>query len=146
VNEASLPSAGGAPRATSAAAGDAAPDPVRAGQAVAQQGGIAGAITRARGNAERGAVDAARGGFGMPPRPAAADFDDAGRRPYGSGVPLRPPRGDAHGIAPVTSNSTVPGWEALPTRAASRVRAFDRRRPVDSCRCDCGGGRSTRRQ
>jgi LysM repeat protein len=113
-------------------------DAVRAGQALAQQGGVSKSIAQARIDAQRGAVDAARGAYGMPPRDDTAARQD--RRAYGSGIPLRPPRGDARGEPPMTYDQSTPGWSALRVRMTPRGRPVDRRRPVDACHCDCPGG------
>jgi contractile injection system tube protein len=135
---------GALPRASSAApAGAAVPqaaraDPVRAGQAVARQGGVTGAIAQVRESAKRDAVAASLNAFGLSPR---ATTPTALARPYGDRVPLRPWRGAGAERPPTTLDPTVPPWEALPGRIGSGARALDRARPVDACECDCGAVR-----
>ncbi|APV49320.1 hypothetical protein BWI17_06270 [Betaproteobacteria bacterium GR16-43] len=136
---AQLPLVGaGALPATPAAAAPAAPasgarpDAVRSGQAVAQRGGVAGAIAQVRQGAQQSALDATFTAFGLPPEPAAVP------RAYGGGVPLRPLRGQAGERAPRTPDPTVPGWQALQPRASGGPHAPGRTRPVDPCHCDCG--------
>jgi hypothetical protein len=145
VDSAGLPRTPAAAAPSPAVAG-AKPDPVRAGQAVTQQGGVSGAIAQVRNGAQRTAVNASFSAFGMAPPAAANDAStsvgqaDAGtaRRPYGSGVPLRPLRGEPGDFAPITPDPTVPGWQALQPRTGTPVRAAGRLRPVDPCHCDCG--------
>ena len=78
--------AGGAasPQAPRPAAATA--DPVRQGQAVAQSGGLQGAIAQVKDAAHQQGAAASLGAFGH----AGAASSDAADRPWGSGVPLRP--------------------------------------------------------
>lgn len=120
-------------RASQVVSGAVAADPVRQGQALAQQGGVRGAIAQVRGEAQRAAVSTARSAFGLAPvaTPAVAP------RPYGAGVPLRDLRGDDGERLPVSLDPTVPRWQAMPVRSAQGLRALNRTRPQDSCHCAC---------
>lgn len=76
---------------------------------------------------------------------------------FGRGVPLRPRVGtgsratvagqEASGLPPTTTDTTVPGWQALPTRtgwsaAADRTRSSGQRpSPCGHRSCSCGGNR-----
>lgn len=132
VNSASLP---GTPR-VSARPGSF--DPVRNGQALAQQGGITEAIARVRGESQRKAVSASQNGFGLY-RIAAqtAGTDGSVPKPYGLNVPMRAMRGGSQSQPPVTADPTIPGWQALNPATAPAWRRLNRSRPIDNCRCSC---------
>lgn len=109
--------------------------PVRAGQAIARQGGLRAGLGTAREAARREATQASAAGFGLaPPRAVAAEGGDAGAaRPYGAGVPLRARVGATGAAPPVTTDPTAPGWQALPSRAgAGGLRPLGRK-------AGCGG-------
>jgi contractile injection system tube protein len=139
VNRQGLPQQPAA-AAARAPAGDGRADPVRAGQALTRQGGVTGAIERVRADAQRTAVSASLSAFGVAaPSDGAAAVSAAScvPRPYEMGIPVRAPRGAVGARVPVTPDPTTPGWQALQPRAGAPVRALDRKRPVDPCRCDC---------
>lgn len=128
------------PPGASAAAAAVAADPVRSGQVVAREGGVTGAIRRARASAQHAAVQSAYGAFGIAPPDGSAAM-----RPYGSSVPLRPWRGAAGERTPATNDPTVPAWKALPVRPRAAARALGRARPHDACGCDCDALQTRRR-
>jgi hypothetical protein len=128
VNNASLPNDS---KASSGAGGSF--DPIRNGQAVTLQGGVRGAISKVRGEAQRRALTTSQGGFGLATIAAqTASEESSVPRPYGSGVPLRPLRGDADDLLPVSTDPTVPRWEAMTVRIGVRVGPFNRIRSAYS--------------
>jgi hypothetical protein len=106
----------------SSAAAAAAADPVRAGQALAAQGGARGAIEQRRGQVHADGASRALAAFGLPDLQSAA----LDQRPWGSGVPLRPRRGGS------TVPATPKGVAATVLPGASAARW--------TSRCGCGGG------
>ncbi|MBL8481049.1 MAG: hypothetical protein JNJ60_02550 [Rhodocyclaceae bacterium] len=113
---------------------------VAAGQAVAGQGGLAGAIGRVKSDAQKSAVADTKTGFGLAPDTAAP----AVLRPFGLGVPLRELKAGGATPAPYTPDPTVPGWQALPLRAGGGPRKLNRLAPRDACACDCSAPRKRR--
>lgn len=137
VNGATLPAATGASSRGRAGSGRA--DPVGNGQALTQQGGLQGAISLVRGAAQRSSVSRSQNAFGLSTLAAdSAAADNSVPRPYGSGVPLRPLRGDPDDRLPISADPTVAGWDALQQRSANGVRILNRSRPVGNCQCSCG--------
>lgn len=133
VNKSTLPGSAG-----SVSRGRAS-DPVRDGQTMTRQGGVSGAIGQIRGDAQRGAVTRSQNAFGLSTLAAqSAAGESTVPRPYGSGVPLRPLRGEADEQLPFSADPTVPGWDALQQRNGSSIRTLNRRRPPSSCKCSCG--------
>jgi hypothetical protein len=113
----------------------AAADPVRQGQAVASQGGLQGAIAQIKKAAHQQGAGASLAAFGFDAGASA----DAGDRPWGMGVPLRPRFGSRQGGAR-RDPTQAPGVSlatASPLRPA-RMPRTSRRGGGCGCR-DCQG-------
>lgn len=116
--------------APGAAASAAAANPVRAGQALAAQGGAQGSIAASRAQAHNAAASRSLAAFGITGTASAEQAD----RPWGAGVPLRPRLGGVPAAGASSSSSSS---------ASTRATALRRRyRPCGSgCGCrQCGGG------
>jgi len=118
-------------------------DPVRQGQAVAQRGGLGGAIQQIKAATHQQAVGNSLSAFGLDSGPSTAD---AAGRPWGQGVPLRPEFGSRQ---PGTRRDpSQAGWLLQPasplgrsaTLASSAPLAGARLSRRKGCGCGCGGG------
>jgi LysM repeat protein len=124
------PGGGSTPAAGGPRSGAAAAEPVRQGQAVAQKGGLSGAIAQVKSDAHQQSAASSLASFGVAAS-ATADVDD---RPWGAGVPLRP----RFGGTGATAQRAGPAARA---RSVASVRPLGASRlsKKTSCACGCKG-------
>lgn len=131
------------PLVAPAPAGGTQPDPVRQGQAVAQRGGLGGAIQQLKADSHQQASGASLQAFGLDSRAAAADASD---RPWGQGLPLRPKFGSRQ--SGTRRDPTQAGWLLQPATPLGRSATLASSPPLGGsrlsrrkgCGCGCGGG------
>lgn len=136
----STPSGTANPEAARSQRGTAT-DPVQQGQAVAQRGGLKGAISEVKAAAHQQGAGNSLASFGLDGS-ATADTSD---RPWGMGVPLRPRFGSRE---PGTQRDpTQAGWLLKPATPLGRSASLASAAPLAasrlarrrSCGCGCGG-------